>query len=122
MLFEEWSRVPVMRPTLSITVCLLAAGAYAGTNPQDLFEKPVALTDGSGAPLLTGKAQGCPYAADFNADGKVDLILGAKDGMDTATGGIWLIPNSGSNAKPAFSFATAVRACDAGGPVNIGCG
>lgn len=34
------------------------------------------------------KAQGCPFAADYDGDGTIDLVLGAKDGMDTATGGL----------------------------------
>ena len=108
--------------TVLLAVLLPGPLAWAESNPASFFEAPVALSDASGAPLLTSKAQGCPTAADFNGDGKIDLILGAKDGMDTATGGIWLIPNKGTNAKPAFSWADAQRVTVGGAPLNVGCG
>ena len=113
-----------MRRTIVATcVALLLCGSAAGAvNPADLFEKPVALVDSSGAPLVTGKAQGCPYAADFNGDGKTDIILGAKESMDTATGGIWLIPNKGSHDKPVFNWQEALRVGTSRGPVRVGCG
>jgi hypothetical protein len=94
----------------------------ADLNPADLFEKPVALTDAAGKPLITGMANGCPFAADFNGDGKIDIILGAHESMDTGYGGIWLIPNTGTNEKPAFSMSSAIRVATAEGPVKIGCG
>ncbi len=115
----------MMRTLLGLGAVLLGCGAAAGAlvvNPADLFEKPVALVDSSGTPLLTGKAQGCPFAADFNGDGKTDIILGAKESMDTATGGIWLIPNKGTNDKPAFNWRDASRVKASGAPVRVGCG
>lgn len=100
----------------------LLAWVFLLAPQSDLFEKPAVLADASGRPLLTGLGQGCPAAGDWNGDGKPDLILGAKESMDTATGGIWLVPNSGTREKPAFSWAQAVRVADAGGPVRVGCG
>ncbi len=100
----------------------LAAGAETGVKPEDLFEKPVALAGPDGTPMVTGKAQGCPFAADYDGDGTIDLVLGAKDGMDTATGGIWLIPNLGTNQKPALSFDKAFRVAEAAGPTGVNCG
>jgi len=91
-------------------------------DPSTLFEAPVALTDETGQVLITGKAQGCPFAADYDNDGDMDIILGAKENMDTATGGIWLIPNRRSSQSPAFSWADAVRVQTASGPVLVGCG
>lgn len=106
-----------------VGAALLLCGAAAGAvDPADLFAPPVALTDADGNPIITRKAQGCPFAADFNGDGKVDIVLGAKESMDTATGGIWLIPNTGTNARPAFSWSSAVRVRDSRGPVRVGCG
>ncbi|MCZ7647671.1 MAG: VCBS repeat-containing protein [Planctomycetota bacterium] len=109
-----------------LTACLLLAAlawsARAELDPKALFEAPVALGDASGQPLISGKAQGCPYAADFNADGKVDLVLGAKDGMETASGGLWLIPNRGTNEKPAFAWSDAWRVKLPEGDLGVSCG
>lgn len=98
------------------------AAAETAVNPQQLFEKPVPLAGPDGMPMVTGKAQGCPFAVDYDGDGTIDLVLGAKDGMDTATGGIWLIPNLGTNQQPAFSFAKAFRVAEAAGPAGVDCG
>jgi hypothetical protein len=105
-----------------LAVAAHAAGSEAAFKPQDLFAAPVAVTGPDGADMVTGKAQGCPFAADYNGDGTIDLVLGAKDGMDTMTGGIWLIPNQGTNQKPAFSFDKAFRVAGAEGPTSVNCG
>jgi hypothetical protein len=113
----------MIRPLFAAALIIAAFNlAAADLTPSDLFEKPVALTDASGKPLVTGLANGCPFAADFNGDGKIDIILGAHEGMDTGVGGIWLIPNTGSNEKPAFSMSSATRIATADGPLKIGCG
>ncbi len=104
---------------LSISLISLAA---AEVKPSSLFEAPVALTSKSGDALITGKAQGCPYAADYNGDGVNDLILGAKDGMDTAKGGIWLIPNKGTNAAPDFSWSNAYKLKLESANLSVSCG
>jgi len=112
-----------MRYELSLIVfCVSAACGAAEMKVDDLFEKPVALADASGAVLLTNLAEGCPTAADYNGDGKVDLILGAHESMDTPVGGIWLIPNTGTNEKPAFSMKDAYRVNDQDGVLKAGCG
>jgi len=112
-----------MRSYLSLLcACLLNAAAWAESTPASFFEPPVALADAGGTALITGKAQGCPTAADFNGDGKLDLILGAKDGMDTAMGGIWLIPNAGSKDKPAFRWTDAHRVALGDAAVSVACG
>jgi hypothetical protein len=113
-----------MRYRIWMTLLILGAGwAMAGElDLGALFEKPVALLDAGGKPLLTGLAEGCPFAADFNGDGKIDIILGAHENMDTAVGGIWLIPNTGTNEKPVFNWAGAIRVSDANGPIKVGCG
>ncbi len=90
-----------------------------GFDAKALFSEPVALTDLSGRPVVTGKSQGCPFAADYNDDGKIDIVLGAKEDMQTATGGVWLIPNSGTAEKPAFSWPDAVRVRTKEGAVKI---
>ena len=52
----------------------------------------------------------------------MDIILGAKESMDTATGGIWLIPNKGTNEKPAFNWREATRVKTGDAAVRVGCG
>ncbi|HTL51081.1 MAG TPA: VCBS repeat-containing protein [Planctomycetota bacterium] len=90
--------------------------------PNNLFAAPVALVDAQDKPIVTGKALGCPFAADFNSDGKIDVILGAHESMKTPFGGIWLIPNVGTNAEPKFDWAKAWRAAEKDMPVKVGCG
>src|SRR5258708_5576634 len=112
-----------MRAILIVTCSLLMLGVRAAElKPADLFEPPVALSDAGGKPLITALAQGCPVAVDFNGDGKIDLILGAHESMDTAVGGIWLIPNTGTNAKPAFSMENAQRVKTDAGSLQASCG
>jgi len=74
-------------------------------NLKDLFSEPVALLDATGKPLITGKAEATPFAADYDNDGKIDLIVGSKLNMDTAEGGIWLVKNVGTNEKPLYDWA-----------------
>lgn len=91
-------------------------------DPGTLFSEPVPLPDSSGREMFTGKAQGCPFTADYNGDGKMDIILGAKENMGTAHGGVWLVPNRGTHEKPVFNWQEAVRARTAEGDIRIGCG
>ncbi len=97
--------------------------SQSGFDPRDLFSKPVALKDADGKDLLTGKAEGSPYAADFDGDGVNDLILGAHLSMDTAEGGIWLVRNVGSNQAPRFDWKNAWQVqIDEGTACTLDCG
>ena len=111
-----------MVSTVTCAMFLAVAARAGGVDPATLFDPPVALTDETGQVMTTGKAQGCPFPADYNNDGEVDLILGAKENMDTATAGIWLIPNRRTSLNPAFRWSDAVRVRTASGDVQIGCG
>jgi len=88
-------------------LCVTVLAQGQNFDVKAVFEKPVALLDADGKVLITGKALATPYAADFDADGVNDLILGAKMGMDTAKGGIWLVRNVGTNAQPRLDWANA---------------
>jgi hypothetical protein len=121
----EYKEERMKKMLITVIVIFVSFASLAGedkVDPAKLFEKPVPLADSSGKPMITGKAQGCPFAADYNNDGKMDIILGAKVGMDTATGGIWLIPNKGTNEKPVFNWADNVPVTAGGNPVKVGCG
>ena len=85
------------------------AAVGAAIDPTALFAPPVTLRDVRGAELQTNLAVTCPYAVDWSGDGKVDLIIGAHESMDTSRGGIWLLKNLGSNARPAFDMRAAQR-------------
>ncbi|MCW8131925.1 MAG: VCBS repeat-containing protein [Planctomycetota bacterium] len=111
-----------MRYLVLLSMTVLAAFICAEEpKPADLFEKPVALGDGEEF-LVTGRAQGCPAVCDFNADGKNDLMIGAHESMDTSMGGIWLIPNLGTNAKPVYRMDKAVRVQVGEDPDKVACG
>ena len=88
---------------------LLFASVGLAATPTKLFEKPVPLLDKAGKPMITGKSHGCPYVADYNQDGKPDVVLAAKENMNTSIGKIWIIPNEGSASRPAFSWSSAVK-------------
>lgn len=94
-----------------LLLALCAMGTVAGEeyDLKRLFREPVALLDPLGKPITTNKALATPYAADFNGDGAIDLIIGAKLNMDTAAGGIWLVRNVGSNEKPFYDWKNARR-------------
>jgi len=102
---------------------VLVAGAAAGAvDPKALFAPPVTLRDARGAEIQTNLAVTCPYAVDWSGDGKVDLIFGAHESMDTSRGGVWLLKNLGSNSHPVFDMRAAQRVAVGGQPLRIGCG
>ena len=100
-----------------------AVSARAEVDPKSLFGEPVALLDASGKPVMTGKAEGSPTAADYDGDGVNDLILGGHLNMNTAQGGIWLARNVGTNAEPRFDWQNAYQVKhDGGGGLQFSCG
>jgi hypothetical protein len=74
----------------------------------------------AGGTDLTVSAAGClgcfPHAADWNGDGKKDLLLGQADGR------IQVFLNSGTDAAPAFTTGDYVQAGDPGSkaPIDVG--
>lgn len=69
------------------------------------FELPTKLVGASGAPLRLGRAT-TVFAADWEADGDLDLLVGDIDGN------VHLVPNASGDAKLSFGDAVAVRAAD----------
>ena len=104
---------------------MLAAAAAAYDMPADLaalFQPPVALVDKDGKEIVTRRATGHAVVADWNGDGTNDIILGAKVSMDTGTGAIWFMQNTGTNAQPRFAWpAPALKLAD-GKDFTTGCG
>ncbi len=98
------------------------AASGVGIDPKALFSKPVTLRDARGAELQTNLGVTCPFACDWSGDSKVDLIVGAHESMDTSKGGIWLLKNLGSNARPVFDIRAAQRVAVGSGPLRISCG
>lgn len=63
-----------------------------GTNEQPIFGKPIKLNGGS----LDVGSNSCPEVADWDGDGKKDLIIGNDNGE------IFVFINKGTNQEPQF--------------------
>jgi hypothetical protein len=68
------------------------------------------LKTAGGKPLNVGSAS-APFAFDWNGDGKPDLIIG------TVSGEVFLVPNVGTGAKPAFGDPRPLAA--GGKPIRV---
>lgn len=69
---------------------IVSSRAGAAEDPGSYFHPPITLKNSEGKTLITGKAGASPYAADFNRDGKVDLIVGGHINMNqSSTGSGW---------------------------------
>ncbi len=71
--------------------------------PNGTYGEPEILKDARGKPLNVGRAS-TVVAADWNGDGKVDLIIGNIDG------GVFLIPNEGTRQKPVWGRPEPLKA------------
>lgn len=94
-----------MRATLGtgiLGVTVLAANAFAG----DLA--PPVRIEADGKPIDTEVGHASPYVADWDGDGKQDLLVGQFGG-----GVLWIFKNTGTNAAP--KLAAGVKFKD-GGP------
>ncbi len=67
------------------------------------YAAPEILKDVSGKAINVGRAS-TVVAADWNGDGKADLIIGNIEG------GVFLIPNQGTRQKPVWGRAEALKA------------
>ena len=75
------------------------------------FAAGVALTGGNGKSLNVGSTAAA-FAADWDGDGTLDLIVG------TVLGEVWLIPNTGKRAS--LSFGRPHRLEAGGKPIKVG--
>ena len=80
----------------------------AATRPafEGPFQKPTAVCDQDGKPILTRRAVAHPAVADWNADGRNDILLGCHKNMDTAAAEIRVLLNVGTKESPRFRWPT----------------
>jgi hypothetical protein len=67
------------------------------------FAKGEKIKDKTGKEIKLGEAS-TVFAADWNGDGVLDLLVGCIDGY------VWLVPNEGTAKKPAFGAARKLEA------------
>jgi hypothetical protein len=83
-----------MNTKLSALLALLALAAFAQT---PVFDAPVAI-EANGSPINVGYGgNASPFVADWNGDGKQDLLLGQFD-----SGKIRFYENIGEDSAPVF--------------------
>ena len=81
-----------------------------GTNEKPLFLKREAIKEGKKE--LNVRSNASPFVADWNEDGKKDLIVGNGEGN------IYYYQNVGTNEKPLFMSREAIK--DGGKILNVG--
>ena len=90
---------------ISVDPVLTPATRSAGdVEAEGLFAKAVAAVDQDGKTILTKRAVGHPVVADFNSDGRPDILLGCHRNMDTAAAEILVLLNVGTKAEPKFQW------------------
>ncbi|MBI1918135.1 MAG: VCBS repeat-containing protein [Planctomycetes bacterium] len=98
----------------------LLSGSYA---PGDLylfrgegkgrFKSGEIIKDKDGKPVRVGYAS-TVFAYDWRGTGKLDLLCGCIEGF------VWLVPNEGTRAKPAYGKPVKLEA--GGSPIQVGHG
>jgi hypothetical protein len=78
--------------------------------PDGTFAAGETLKHPDGKPVNVGHASAA-FAADWNADGRLDLLVG------TFTGEVFFLPNEGAKGKPAFGKPVPIQA--AGQPLRV---
>jgi len=122
------TRIAAISLTLILSASLVAPGEKAPPAPKvdlkALFAEPVAAVDQDGKTILTKRAVGHPAVADYNGDGKADILLGCHKNMDTAAAEILVLENVGPAGKPRFQWPTAksVKLADQEKPFSVSCG
>lgn len=89
--------------------CLLAAGEPSG----ELL--PPVRVEAAGKPIDTDIGHAAPFAGDFDADGKLDLLVGQFGG-----GTLSIYRNIGTNAEPEFAAGVKFQAGGEDGKVPSG--
>lgn len=97
---------------LAASVILLCSGGLLNAD-LPLLEYKGLLQDGSG--VLTVQMQAIPDVADWNNDGKKDLVIGQYTG-----GNILVYLNTGTDANPAFNGSFKVLS--SGTPISVSYG
>lgn len=127
------NRIALITATLALVCASQAFASLAAAKPGStppasevarIFERPQALLDQNGKPIITRRGAGHPVPYDWNGDGKTDLLLGCKLNLNTSRAEVLLIENVGTKENPAFKWPASLKAGSGNGDsisANCGC-
>jgi hypothetical protein len=98
------SNVRLPRLTVALLTCILCLTAPRAATSQQIQFRPGQLLQAAAQPLDVG-TYAIPCAADWNGDGRKDLLVGYQ-----TAGKVALYLNSGSDANPAFTTSANLQA------------